>query len=267
MTPPLEESVRWEGAMAEEWRRRWALPELLLFDVIGSTNDAVERRVAAGAAAGTVALADHQTAGRGRMGRGWTAPPGRALLLSVLLRPVPSADPAIGAIPLRIGLAAARAIEHAAGVRVRVKWPNDLVSPDGDKLGGILCESRTPGVVVAGLGINVNQGPDELPAGASSLRLLAGGEVSRAAVAGALLRELAPLVEAPADPLSDGERAELAGRDHLHGRPVTLDGRPAGTADGVAPDGSLTIRGDAGPFAVRAGTVRLDPSHTPAAEP
>ena len=259
--------VLWEGATAEEWRRRWALPELLIFDVIGSTNDALDRPVAEGAAAGTVALADHQTAGRGRMGRSWSAPPGRALLLSVLLRPAPSADPAIGALPLRIGLAAAGAIEHAAGTRVRIKWPNDLVALDGSKLGGILCESRTPGVVVAGLGINVNQAPDELPAGASSLRILAGGEVSRAGVAGALLRALAPLFVAPANALRDVERAALAERDHLRGRPVTLDGRAAGIAEDVAPDGSLIIRGDAGPFVIHAGTVRLQPSHTSEAEP
>lgn len=259
--------VLWEGATAESWRRHWALPELLVFDVIGSTNDALDRLVGEGAAAGTAALSDHQTAGRGRMGRSWSAPPGRALLLSILLRPAPSADPAIGALPLRLGLAAAGAIEHVTGTGIRIKWPNDLVAPDGGKLGGILCESRTPGVVVAGLGINVNQTPDELPVGASSLRILAGRDVSRAAVAGALLRALAPLFAAPADPLRDDERAELAGRDHLRGRPVTLDGRAAGIAEDIAPDGSLIIRGDTGPFVIRAGTVRLHQGHTSEAEP
>lgn len=258
---------RWEGATAAEWRERWRLPRLLLFDTIGSTNDVVADLAAAGAPAGATVIAEHQSAGRGRLGRAWTAPPGRALLLSVLFRPRPVADPQAGTVPIRVGLAAARAVERAGGEPVRIKWPNDLVAADGAKLGGILCESRSPGTVVAGIGINVGQTRDELPAGATSLRLLGSRQpLPRAVLAEALIDALVPLFDAPASPLRPDELAEIARRDHLAGRAILLDGQPAGVAHGIAADGSLIAAADGTTRAIRAGTVRLAEPDPPTGE-
>lgn len=246
---------RWEGADASEWRDRWRLPALQILETVESTNDILDALARDGAPAGAVVLADYQSAGRGRQGRRWLAPPGDALLISVLLRPVPVDDAAVGTIPLRVGLAAARALAGFAAISI--KWPNDLVAADGAKVGGILCESRVPGAVVAGIGINVQQSADDLPEGATSLRLLAGSSVSRASIAGILLDALRPLFTAPARPLGDDERRELDARDCLRGRDITVDGRPAGKAEGFAPDGSLLVRDERGLKPVRAGTIRL----------
>jgi len=102
------------------------------------------------AAEGLVAVADHQTAGRGRRGRTWDAPVGTALLCSVLLRGRERA-------PAAVAVAAATACGVATGIRVGLKWPNDLVVDDA-KLGGILAQAEGDGVVV-GVGINLSWAP------------------------------------------------------------------------------------------------------------
>src|SRR5437763_9636755 len=102
---------------------------------------------------GLVVVADHQTAGRGRLGRSWEAPPGSSLLMSVLLRPS-LAPERLHLTTVAVALAAADACEEVAGFRPALKWPNDLVVDDR-KLGGILAEVPEPGAVVVGLGLNV----------------------------------------------------------------------------------------------------------------
>jgi BirA family biotin operon repressor/biotin-[acetyl-CoA-carboxylase] ligase len=157
-------------------------------------------------------VTDHQTAGKGRLGRTWSAPPGSSLLASVLLRP-PSA--VAGTVTMAAAVAMAGAAGDAAGVTVRVKWPNDLVWPgDGStadrKLAGILAEAAWPAasniaagwrepepgervVVVVGTGVNVNW-PEELPADltetATALNHLAGREIDRELLLAAYLRRL-----------------------------------------------------------------------------
>ena len=158
----------------------------------GSTNRDLLDAAAAGAADGTVLVAAHQTAGRGRMDRTWTAPPGASLLASVLLRPAVPADRTF-LLTLACGVAAIDAVAEVAGVRVGLKWPNDLVAVDGPdadrKVAGILAESviadgRVDAVVV-GMGLNVNW-PSPLPADlaaiATSLNRLAGREIELDAV-------------------------------------------------------------------------------------
>jgi BirA family transcriptional regulator, biotin operon repressor / biotin---[acetyl-CoA-carboxylase] ligase len=120
------------------------------FDVIDSTNRYVLQCAADGAREGIVAVADEQTAGRGRLGRTWVAPPGSALLVSVLLRPkLP---------PERVHLltlaAALAVIDALPGTDARVKWPNDVVVDDR-KLAGILAEADGAGAIVIGMGLNV----------------------------------------------------------------------------------------------------------------
>ncbi len=165
----------------------------------GSTNADLMALAHSGAPDGIVLVADHQTAGRGRADRVWTAPPRSSLLLSVLLRPEPSFAPFVG---MALGVAAVDAIAATTDVRARLKWPNDLVWPgrgdSGDrKLGGILAEAdwadpSAPSVVV-GLGLNVNwpaDFPDDLQAIATSVNHVAGHDVDREQVLVAILRAL-----------------------------------------------------------------------------
>jgi len=157
-------------------------------DETGSTNADLLASARDGAPEGTVLVADHQTAGRGRAGRTWTAPPTASLLVSVLVRP-----PAhlAGLTTMAMGLAAADAVESIAVFRPRLKWPNDLVWPgDGSapdrKLAGILAEAHWPtageAAVVIGIGINVNW-PTDLPADLAEIAIavnhIAGHEVDR----------------------------------------------------------------------------------------
>ena len=104
----------------------------------------------------TVLVAGHQTAGRGRLDRTWDAPPGVNLLTSILFREVPD-DP--GVLTRSIGIAAVDAVVAVAGLRARLKWPNDVLL-DGRKLAGILAQRSPTGAVVVGLGLNVGWAPD-----------------------------------------------------------------------------------------------------------
>jgi len=153
----------------------------------GSTNTDLLALARAGAPEGVVIVTDHQTAGRGRLGRVWEAPPGSSLLVSVLCRPaLPLARTHL--VTVTAGLAAADAIEEVAGFRPSLKWPNDLVveTPAGTrKLAGLLAESVVEGstlrAVVVGMGMNVRWPdplPDELAATATAVNHVAGREVS-----------------------------------------------------------------------------------------
>jgi len=140
---------------------------------------------------GAVVAADEQTAGRGRLGRRWEAPAGRAILCSVLLRPsVPM--PVWPELSLVAGEAVATALLAKTGVAASLRHPNDVVV-GGRKLAGLLAEAR-PGRVVLGIGVNVNQAADELPTETakppSSLRIELGRELERAPLLAAILAEL-----------------------------------------------------------------------------
>ncbi len=130
------------------------------FECIDSTNRYLLQCASAGASEGVVAVADEQTAGRGRLGRSWVAPPGSALLVSVLLRPVLPLD-RMHLVTLAAGLAALDAIDALTSMRAGLKWPNDVVVDDR-KLAGILAEADGGGAVVVGMGCNVQ--PAALPA-------------------------------------------------------------------------------------------------------
>jgi BirA family biotin operon repressor/biotin-[acetyl-CoA-carboxylase] ligase len=140
---------------------------------------------------GAVVATDHQTAGRGRLGRVWEDAPGRALLLSVLLRP-PAPMPLWPELSLVAGEAVARALHAETGIDASLRHPNDVVVA-GRKLVGVLAEASR-GRVVLGIGVNVNQDADELPADTAkpptSLRLELGRSVERASLLAAVLHEL-----------------------------------------------------------------------------
>lgn len=265
MTAPLE---RWEGVDTRQLARRWGVPEVHAYAALGSTNDRARELASQGAPPGTVVLAEEQTAGRGRVGRGWASPPGVGLWFTVVAGPAALADP--GAVPLLAGAAvAARLDAFAGGGRVMVKWPNDLWL-GGRKLGGILCEAvwegGVPALLVVGVGINVLQTPEQFPPElrerATSLQREAGAEpVDRAAVAAAVIGGLRAALAAP--PEDDAWRRELARRDLLLHSPVEVTDPATGArlatgiAAGLAPGGALLVREQDGAMrTIHSGTVR-----------
>jgi BirA family biotin operon repressor/biotin-[acetyl-CoA-carboxylase] ligase len=143
------------------------------------------------AAEGAVAVADEQTEGRGRLGRSWVAPAGTSVLCSLVLRP-PVAPSRLPELSLVAGRACAEAIAAVTGLRPTVKLPNDVLV-DGRKAAGILAEA-SDGRIVLGIGINVHQAPEDLPAGsgapATSLDLASGRTVDRAELLVTLLEHL-----------------------------------------------------------------------------
>jgi len=150
---------------------RW---QVRRFAEIDSTNRWLLDEARAGAPDGLVAVADHQTAGRGRRGRAWAAAPGSSLLVSVLIRPELDVDH-VHLLTMAVALALAEAVHHTCGVRADVKWPNDLVVGDR-KLAGLLGEadiSATGEVraVVIGAGCNIEwrDFPDDLAETATAL--------------------------------------------------------------------------------------------------
>ena len=137
-------------------------PKVYHFKTVDSTNTVCKRLAMEGAPDGTTVIAARQTAGRGRMGRGFESPEGMGLYLSMLWRSVTSPE---GLLPLTAmaSACAAEAIRRVTGADVRIKWPNDLVL-HGKKLVGILTESALNGsggvdYVVIGIGVNLRQGP------------------------------------------------------------------------------------------------------------
>jgi BirA family biotin operon repressor/biotin-[acetyl-CoA-carboxylase] ligase len=189
---------------------------------------------------GAVAVADHQTGGRGRHGRRWLAPPGTSLLASVLLRPPAARD--LPELSLVAALATAEAIEDATSLSLQIKWPNDVML-NRRKVAGILCE-LSDGVVACGIGMNVNQTHEELPLDAptepGSLRTLTGTTYDRAALLASLLLRFEELYDAW---LAGGLPAIYPGvgaRDFLRGRSVTVDGDEA-VASMIRPDGRLEV--------------------------
>ena len=201
---------------------------------------------------GAVAAADHQTAGRGRLGRRWEAPPGTAITASVLLRP-PAGTP-VQQLSLVAGLAVAETVEAALDLSAQIKWPNDVMV-DRRKVAGVLAEARE-GVLVLGIGLNVNQTREELPADArvqaASLRTVDSIERDRAPLLADLLERLERHYDAwvagGLDAVFDG----IGSRDFLRGRRLSVDGHE-GVGNGIDREGRLLV----GERAVSSGEVEL----------
>lgn len=208
---------------------------------------------------GAVAVADHQTAGRGRLGRSWIAPPGTAITVSVLLRPPQGRR--LAQVSLVGGLAAAEAVEEELGFwrSAQIKWPNDVMV-NRRKVAGVLAEAHD-GVVVLGIGINVNQTRDELPADArqpvASLRTLDGEEHDRDALLTDLLARLDRFYGAWREGGLDAIFHDLGSRDFLRGRRVSVDDT-GGTAIGISRSGALEVELDGERRLVEAGEIAYE---------
>ncbi len=216
-----------------------------------STNLDMERLAAAGAPEGAVVAAETQSAGRGRLARGWFSPSGGGLYFSLLLRPA-IAPAGATSLPLIVGLAVAETLEQLApSLRALVKWPNDILV-GGRKICGILCalqaENDRLQHVVAGIGINVGltrrQLPPALRQTATSLRIAAAIHVDRAELLAALLLVLEEKYHVWRNLGLTPFLPALRARDALLGREIEVE-RAAGTlrgrADGIEPDGALRL--------------------------
>jgi BirA family biotin operon repressor/biotin-[acetyl-CoA-carboxylase] ligase len=226
----------YDGVPVAALAARLGVPGLLLFEQVGSTLD-VAHRVAPSSPAGTLVLADEQTAGRGRHGRRWASAPGAGIWLTLVERP--SDARALEVLALRCGLYAAEALDAMAGAQIGVKWPNDLYVGDR-KLAGILIETRwrgtAPDWVAIGFGLNVVS-PD-LPTGVG---LRAGA--SRVEALECLVPALR-LAAAATRHLSDDELARWHQRDVAQHRALAT---PApGRAAGISRDGELLVADAAG---------------------
>jgi BirA family biotin operon repressor/biotin-[acetyl-CoA-carboxylase] ligase len=231
---------------AEPW-------EIIRLEEIGSTNDEVRRLALAGAAHGTVIVAEAQTAGRGRRGSVWVSPPGRNLLCSILLRPDWPVEqwPRLTHV---IALAICEALEDA-GVSPQIKWPNDLYL-NGRKFCGILLEmaSSPQGMfVVIGFGLNVNLTEEEFPAdllaSATSLRIATERIWDRESLLQSILRSLASRAEMAAQNFSTILEA-VAARSFLIGKRISLrinDCERLGRVLGLTSQGGLHFLPDDGP--------------------
>jgi BirA family transcriptional regulator, biotin operon repressor / biotin---[acetyl-CoA-carboxylase] ligase len=224
------------------------LPRVDLYATIGSTMDAAHALGALGEPAGTLILADRQTAGRGRKGNSWQSPPGAGIWLTLLERPIDQSGLAV--LSLRVGIAAARTLEAFADDAVRVKWPNDLYVREG-KVGGILVEARwragRPDWVAVGIGINVER----------PRRLVVAAGLRPGTARLVVLESLVPAIRAAVrtGPLDSEELVEYAQRDFARGRRCTSPGE--GVVEGVTPDGELAVRTPDGVVHHRVGSLIL----------
>jgi BirA family transcriptional regulator, biotin operon repressor / biotin---[acetyl-CoA-carboxylase] ligase len=241
--------------------------EIAVVDETGSTNADVAELARTGAAEGLVLVAEHQIAGRGRLGRGWSAPRQSSLTFSMLLRPADVPHPALSLLPLLVGVAVAKAVGRLAEVDLGLKWPND-VQIDERKLAGILAERVESGpssgpAVVVGVGLNVSLRADELPVPTAISLTLAGAACTyRDPLLRAILRAVADEYDRWRQAGGDGEqrllplyrdlcvtlgrdvRVELPGDQVIEGRAVDVDA-----------DGSLLVETATGRRSVTAGDV------------
>lgn len=239
------DAARWSplepNALSEAAGPRW---DVRLLDEAPSTNAVA----AAGPVPGLVVIAENQTAGRGRLDRSWETVPGTSLTFSVVIDPaVP--DEHWPLLPLVSALSVAEGVRRSTALDARVKWPNDVLVGDG-KVAGILLErvqSATPApLAVIGIGLNVSQAKDQLPVETASSLALAGAEVDRTAVFGAVMTSLAEQLDrfrqAPTAVLGPyRERCATIGAEvevHLPG-----DGSFTGTASEVDRWGRLVVAG------------------------
>jgi BirA family biotin operon repressor/biotin-[acetyl-CoA-carboxylase] ligase len=233
-----------------------------------STQEVARALAADGAPQGTVVIAERQSAGRGRMGRGWHSPPGVNLYMTVILRPrIPLSQ--VAQLSLVAGVAVAEAMETAAPGIVRLKWPNDVWLA-GRKAGGIIAEAVTDqksrlACVLLGIGLNLNlsieQIPPELRERATSVFIATGKRCDRAALANSLFLRLDSRYMETETYGFAAVREAWERYSALTGKRVTVvdaGTRIAGTVAGIDPDGALLLDTADGRRRIVAGDVTLE---------
>lgn len=233
--PAIPDSADAGARTSASGGRAWSDPGLALrlegtrfrevrwFTEIDSTNQYVLDEAVAGAPEGLVAVADLQTAGRGRLGRRWEAPSGSSLLASVLLRPsLPMGS--LHLVTAAAGVAAARAVLRLAGILAGLKWPNDLVV-NGRKLAGVLAETLPGPALVLGMGLNVRweSFPAELAGSATACNLESETEIRQPDLLVAWLREFEGLLGSLADDGGAALRSAYLACSATVGRRVRVD--------------------------------------------
>ena len=260
-------------AIAPHLHTRWLGRPLHCFAELDSTNTTAREMAAAGAAHGTVVIADAQRRGRGRLGRSWASPTGKNLYLSALLRCTLPPE-RLAQIGLLAGVATCETVHEWCGAEI--KWPNDVLA-GGRKVAGILTEMDGSGgqrVVVLGIGVNLNAEladfPDELRDKAGSLRLASGVPIDRGRFAAQLLAAL----EARYEQWQRDGFAPIAtawrGLSPLVGRHIRVQEPGAiveGTVIDLSDDGALRLRlADGAEHRVIAGDVTVLGTAAPSAE-
>jgi BirA family biotin operon repressor/biotin-[acetyl-CoA-carboxylase] ligase len=244
---------------------RSLLRELDLHTVIDSTNAEALRRITAGVASGLVCVAEQQTAGRGRRGRGWVSPLAGNLYLSVVWEFARGAT-ALGGLSLAVGVAVTEALARCAVADLKLKWPNDILH-QGAKLGGILVEvdGGTTGSchAVIGIGINVSM-PDsaagEIEQSWTDISRISPDTPDRNRLLAALLDELLPMLPAFEQDGFAALRSRWSERDAFAGCPVVVHSGPqqvTGIARGVNDSGALLLEVDGGVQEIHGGEVSL----------
>lgn len=260
-SPAILVATHWAAAIRGRARLGHTIE---VHESIGSTNDRARALLEDPAGEGVVVLAEEQRAGRGRRGRSWLSPPGLNLMISVGVRPgLPARD--AWQLGLAAGLAALAACRAATpGAELGLKWPNDVVTADGRKVGGLLIETAVRGelldTAVVGIGLNANWSsadmPPEIATTATSLADLAGASIDRVLLLDALLdaldqevRELeagtSPLARYRADCTTLGKEVEV----------LTDDGLLVGHAVDVDAAGALVLERQGTRTAVATGDV------------
>lgn len=242
-------SDTYDGRAGDTLMRLLDLPRVEVYDSVTSTMDVAHALAESGAPAGTLVLAEQQTAGRGRGGRAWASAAGSGIWLALLERPRDAAT--LETLSLRVGLRAARVLDRWCASPVQLKWPNDLFLK-GVKLAGILVEARWRDTklewAAIGLGVNLLA-----PRGVPGSALDAG--TSRVQV----LAELVPALRSAAAAvggLSPAEMEEFAKRDLARGRRCVQPA--AGTVNGIDARGGLLVAGAEGTTAYRSGSLVLE---------
>jgi BirA family biotin operon repressor/biotin-[acetyl-CoA-carboxylase] ligase len=233
-----------------------------------STNTDLRKAALAGTAtAGHVLVAEHQRAGRGRLGRRWESAPGAGLTFSVLLAPARAPLDRWGWLPLLTGLSVAEAVGAVAGIPLLVKWPNDVLSAGGLKVAGVLAErvdAPSGPLAIVGIGLNVSAGPEQLPVpNAGSLTMAGATTTDRPALLAAILERLATRLEGWLAQDGDADAAGLieayTAASATLGREVVVAApggeEITGTAVRIDVTGALVVRTDEGERTVAAGDV------------
>lgn len=241
--------------------------EIRCFEEIDSTNLELKRQLLAGGKNGSVVTADHQTAGRGRLGRQWTEEKGSALTFSVLLEPgVPLEQTSRYSFVMAVSVA--EGIADVTGMKALLKWPNDVLV-EGKKVCGILlelvAEMAQVQYIIAGIGINVNQKPEdfseEVREKAASLAMLKGEPFARADVLEGVLRRIEENVQLMQMVGFEPIRTKWDALSCVNGKEIQVVqyGRPVvqGLAEGIDENGALLVRTSDGMQTVVTGDVSL----------